>query len=188
MKTIFLILTLAAAISAQQATPCLIDTAPPGLNATELYKDGSGRTYKTHKAEWKLIPGISQTFKVANGGAWFFDIYMPVAGKCSGYFTSYDDSDDLNANAAKLLGKYIEKPKGDIEILILTPLQMMYYGGGNNVTAVYSSGRKMSGKFDVNLAAGYYTIAISNKHSKLAPKSVDFLLGDPNTKPKTLAP
>lgn len=188
MKTIILILTLAAAASAQQALPCLIDTAPPGLNATEKYKDGSERTYQIHKPEWKLRPGSAMTFKVANGGAWFFDIYMPVAGNCVGYFTSYDNSDDLNAAAAKVLSGYIDKPKGDIEILILTPQQLMYFGGGNDVTAAYSSGRRMSGKFDVFLPAGYYTVAVSNRHSKLAPKSVDLILGDPKQIPKTPAP
>lgn len=154
MKTIILIFTLAIAAAGQGSY----------LLCTNL--DGS-----------PLSPAFSQTLNVANGDALHYDIVMPVAGRCVGAFTAYDASDDLNRTAANVLGKWVDRPKGDIEVLIMDEMQFALWLKGRSNAAFYQSRPQLSGRFAVDLPIGNYKLVLSNRHSKFAPKTVDLILG-----------
>jgi len=156
MKTLILILALAAAASAQ-AVPCL-----------EYFNNG-----------WQSRREDTATYKITAGGQWTVAVYMPVAGRSSGSFSSYDDRDDLAVTVTDNLGRYIRKqPAGDIEIIVLDMFGLELRNKNRSYVAAWTSGRSYGGNFDVPLGAGVWYFVISNRHSYLAPKSVTFTLGE----------
>lgn len=155
MKTLILILTLAAAAAGQLIC---------------VNNDGSP------------VPPIDRKVNLTTGGVWQYDLFMPVSGRCVGAFTAYDASDDLNRTAANVLSKYVDRPKGDIEVLILDYFQYAAWLKGRSNSPLYSSRPQLSGRFAVDLDAGYYKLVLSNRHSKFAPKTVDLMIGWPPPK------
>ncbi len=162
MKTIIIILALAVAAVAQ--TPCLENAAA-----------GQSRS-----PEWVPARAFSTVLKIAAGGTWQIPIFMPAPGQCVGSFESFDDRDDVAVVITDAAGRYIRKaPAGDIEVLILDAAALDARNKHRSYAAWYGSGRQFSGTFAASLPAGWFYIIISNQHSFLAGKTVNFTLGRP---------
>lgn len=157
MKTLILIFTLAIAAAGQQTVPCLTH-------------DGNG---------WIVpISADTTTFKVAAGSQYVIPVSMPVAGRCVGSFAAFDDRDDLAVAVTDAARNYVERPKSDIEIIVLDTAGLQRRNAGRSYVAYWSSNRSSNGNFDLSLREGVYFFVISNKHSFLARKHVDFTLGE----------
>ena len=107
------------------------------------------------------------------GRSWSIPLTVNETGYQFGGFAVRDDSADLNDVILNSLSKgTYRRPPADIEILIMEEAIFADYSRGRAFSAVYSSGRKQSGIFNVRLVPGQYRIVISNRHSLLTPKSV----------------
>lgn len=160
-----LCLGIFAVAGSAQAIPCLVNTAR---------LDPSQYTPPV----WDLRPAAPAVLKIAAGSQWIVPVQMPVRGTCSGSFASYDDRDDLAVAVTDAAGRYIrQKPQGDIELVVLDTFGLEMRNANRSYAAIYSSGRSFGGTFAVDLGPGIYFFVLSNKHSYLAAKSVNFTLG-----------
>jgi hypothetical protein len=134
--------------------------------------------YRYTPPVWETIDAASITVKLRAGTEWVIPFRMPVRGRCAGSFDAFDDRDDVAVVVMDAAKNYIrQQPAGDIELLILDVFGMANRNGRRNYASWFSSGRQTSGSFDIDLPAGDYFIVLSNTHSYLAPKSVNFTLG-----------
>jgi hypothetical protein len=130
--------------------------------------------------EWQLRAASATVYKLNGGAAWHYRFIVPVDARCVGAFLAEDDRSDLWTYAQDAAGKRIGvpiKPKGDIEIMILNLRQYDDFVNFRSHTAVYTSGRSFGDTFSVDLAAGWYELVVSNRHSILAGKSVTLAFG-----------
>lgn len=178
MKTIFAILILSAAAAGQSFIPCLENIAAPGVNDSVWYP-GMAAPMPVHKPKWETRQtSDTAVYKLLGGHAWPVPVSMPAAGRCVGSFAAYDDREDAAVILTEAAGRYIpQKPAGEIEILLVDPVGFERFKANRSFVALWSSGRRVNGSFDISLAPGVYYFIINNRFSMLAAKSVTFTLG-----------
>ena len=134
--------------------------------------------YRYTPPVWETIDAASITVKLRAGTEWVIPFRMPVRGRCAGSFDAFDDRDDVAVIIMDAAKGYIrQQPVGDIELLIFDVMNMANRNARRNYASLFSTGRRTSGAFDIDLPAGDYFIVLSNTHSYLTPKSVNFTLG-----------
>ena len=183
MKTTFLaflIVAAAAIIANGQYVPCFEQTGTTtGRSSTPTHWTVDGPKYSEVQVPiWAARTAETQTYKLNGGAAWQVPFFMPQPGRCVLAFESVDDRPDVAVVITDAMGRYIRKqPVGDIEIMILDPIQFNEFNRFKNYAARFSTGRQFSGNYAVDLPAGWYNLVINNRHSYLASKSVTVAFG-----------
>lgn len=190
-KLIFIILlssTLVISTGAQVNSPCLIDTNPAPLFAPDrsvALPPGWSPPMVIDPARvpaWEpRVAFIEPAVKLNSGAVYFWPFFMPAAGRCVGAFDSYYDRTDGDELLRAAIGAYtglpMPKPKGDVEVMILTAAEFREFKNYRSHATRYSSGKTTGGSFYVDLSPGHYVLLVTNRHDSLAPKVASVVFG-----------
>lgn len=121
----------------------------------------------------------TSVYTIASYDLWQLQFEVTQPRRFSAAFDSRDNRDDLAVAITDVYGRKvgIQKPAGDIEIMILDERNYSSFTGGKSYAAYFTTGRRYFGTIDVSLKPGKYRFVISNRHSALASKQVSISFG-----------